>query len=148
MYTVESTHTTFFLKRFKVLNAKISSASLVYAHYVLTNIDETAVLLSTSSLFGICPHPLVMGRYAYCVVCSYYECLLSWVGSFFNIRLQKVHKNGLGFAHPAFTSYVGYLPTEQMDFLSLVLCSIFVQSLDLELELTSFDTFIISLFAT
>jgi hypothetical protein len=67
---------------------------------------------------------------------------------FIFIRLQKVHKNDLGFAHPAFTSHSSCNHIQQMDLLSLVLCSIFVQSLDFELGLTSFDTFIISLFIT
>jgi hypothetical protein len=58
---------------------------------------------------------------------------------------KKYIQNGLGFACPAFISYMSCLTIQHMDLLSLVLCSIFVQSLDFELELTSFDTFRMSL---
>lgn len=64
------------------------------------------------------------------------------------IRLQKVHKNDIGFAHPTFTSHMSCSPIQQIDLPSLVLCYILVQSLDFELGLTSSDTFIISLFTT
>jgi hypothetical protein len=54
----------------------------------------------------------------------------------FYLEYKKHIKNGLGFAYPAFTSYTSYLPIQHMDLLSLVLCSMFVQSVDFALELT------------
>jgi hypothetical protein len=56
------THATCFLKPLKVLHVKICSTSVVNAHYVFRPssvafkiADETAVLPSVSSIFGICP---------------------------------------------------------------------------------------------
>jgi hypothetical protein len=72
------------------------------------------------------------------LVCRYQSFLLDYK--------KYTKQNGPGFAHPSFTFYTSCLPIEHMDLLSLVLCSIFVQSLDFQLELTSFDTFILSLF--
>jgi hypothetical protein len=67
---------------------------------------------------------------------------------FFLLGYKKYTKNGIGFACPAFTSYMSCLPIQQTDLLSLVLCSRYVQSLDIELDLTSFGTFILTLFTT
>lgn len=55
------------------------------------------------------------------------------------VRLQKVHRKGPRFCPSS-------LPILHMHLLSSVLCSVFLQSLDFELESPSFDTFIISLF--
>jgi hypothetical protein len=43
-------------------------------------------------------------------------------------------KMAQAFVHPAITLYTSCLLIQQMDLLSLVLCSIFVQSLDFVLE--------------